>query len=303
MRMFWVSILAAMVVDAGIALPASAEKVMFHQEGTGVEMWRLTSRMTFHEYHHADKPFSRDGQFMVCREHVGDLRIVVVNLADGSENCFGGEHRSEGTTENPVFVQRDGRLAVVYGMRDTEGGSVYLRYLDTGEERAVVKMAPGVRTLTCGVIGPNAEYVMLRGDVTGDGLSDWSVKSLWTDDPIRVVWTSPTTEIWPKTVTPAAERNRVNLTTRKVPPAMLDAIRQGEDPSNVLRRSDGPWQAHVAVLDLLTLTSDVFPSRGLNYWTHDAWSGDGEFCHVNGYSWRISEDAPTTAIRIGDATE
>lgn len=292
---------AVMVVGASIPSAALGEKVMFHQEGTGVEMWRLTSRMTFHEYHHADKPFSRDGKFIVCREHEGDLRIVVVNLADGSEYCFGGEHRPEGTTENPVFVRRDGRLAVVYGMRNTEGGSVYLRYLDTGEEHAVVKMPPGVRILTCGVIGPNSEYVMLRGDMTGDGLSDWSVKSLWTNDPIRVVWTSPTTEIWPKTITPVADRNRVNLTIREVPPAMLEGIRQGEDPTNMLRRRDGLWQAHVAVLDLQTLKADVFRSRGLNYWTHDAWSGDGEFCHVNGYSWRISKDASTTAIRIGDA--
>jgi len=296
-----IKLIVAIAAAACCLRVASGEKVMFHDELTGCEMWRITSRMTFHEYHHADKPFSRDGQYMVCREHVGDLRIVVVNLADGSEYCFGGEHHSEGTTENPVFVQRDGRLAVVYGMRNTEGGSVYLRYLDTGEEHTVVKMPPGVRTLTCGVIGPNAEYVMLRGDVTGDGLSDWSVKSLWTDDPIRVVWTSPTTEGWPKTVTPAGERNRVNLTTRKVPPAMLEAIRQGEDPTNVLRRVDGLWQAHVAVLDLQTLKADVFPSAGLNRWTHEAWSGDGEFCHVNGYSWRISKDAPTTAIRIGDA--
>lgn len=301
MKRFWVLILAVMVVGASIGSASLAEKVMFHQEGTGVEMWRLTSRMTFHEYHHADKPFTRDGQYMVCREHEGDLRIVVVNLADGSEYCFGGEHRSEGTTENPVFVRRDGRLAVVYGMRNTEGGSVYLHYLDTGEERTVVKMPPGVRTLTCGVIGPNAEYVMLRGDMTGDGLSDWSVKSLWTNEPIRVMWTSPTTEGWPKTVTPVAQRNRVNLTTRDVPSEMLKAVRHGEDPTNVLRRPDGLWQAHVAVLDLQTLKADVFPSQGLNRWTHEAWSGDGEFCHVNGYSWRISEDASTTAIRIGDA--
>ncbi len=44
---------------------------------------------------------------MVCREHKGDLRIVVVDLADGFEDCFGGD-----------------RPPVVYVMRNTEGGSV-----------------------------------------------------------------------------------------------------------------------------------------------------------------------------------
>jgi len=61
---------------------------------------------------------------MVCREHKGDLRIVVVDLADGSEDCFGGEHRQEGTTENSVFVRDRERRPVVYVMRNTEGESV-----------------------------------------------------------------------------------------------------------------------------------------------------------------------------------
>ena len=109
-RVLVVAALAAVLA----ASSACAEKVMFHQETGGAEMWRLTSRMTFHEYHHADKPFTPDGRFIVTREHEGDLRIVVVDLADGSENCFGGEHRSEGTTEHPTFV-RDGERLDFFG--------------------------------------------------------------------------------------------------------------------------------------------------------------------------------------------
>ena len=122
----WVLVIAALAALVAIS-SACAEKVMFHQEMGGAEMWRLTSRMTFHEYHHADKPFTLDGRFMVTREHGGGMRIVVVDMADGSENCFGGEHRSEGSTENPVFVRDGERLAVLYSMRHVDGGSIYLR--------------------------------------------------------------------------------------------------------------------------------------------------------------------------------
>ena len=290
------------VLTAAVAVcclrPANGEKVMFRDELTGCEMWRLTSRMTFHEYHHRDKPFSRAGQYMVCREHVGDLRIVVVNLADGSEDCFGGEHRSEGTTENPVFVQRDGRLAVVYGMRNTEGGSVYLRYLDTGEERTVVKMPPGVRTLTCGVIGPNAEYVVLRGDMTGDGLSDWSLKSLWTDDPIRVVWTAPNTSAAPKTASPVRAGNRIDLNTHLCHPDILRRARSGE---KVKLLTDSKPAAYIAVLDIKTCEVKTYPAKHARFFTHEAWSGDGEYLHKSGYSWRAGADASTVPIRIGDS--
>ena len=39
----------------------SGEKVMFHDEITGLEMWRISDFEVFHEYPTTGKPFSEEG--------------------------------------------------------------------------------------------------------------------------------------------------------------------------------------------------------------------------------------------------
>ena len=111
----------------------------------------------------------------------------MVDPADGSDVVFGTEHA--GQKENPAFVR--GRNAVVYivGRQDAP---VFLYDLDTGRERRVVQLKGNVQMPCAAVVGPRSEYLLLRGDLTGDGLSDFSIKPLWTDEPARAIWSSPT---------------------------------------------------------------------------------------------------------------
>lgn len=68
---------------------ARAEKVIFRDELTGCEIWRLTDYSAFHEYAHAAKPFAYDGRRMVCRQWWAEGGVVVIDLADGSETVCG----------------------------------------------------------------------------------------------------------------------------------------------------------------------------------------------------------------------
>ena len=77
----------------GCCLPvAQAEKVMFHDERLGTEIWRMSSFMSWHEYGHAGKPSSYEGRWITFgwRHRAGS---ALVDLKDGSEVHFGRQHR------------------------------------------------------------------------------------------------------------------------------------------------------------------------------------------------------------------
>jgi len=285
-------LVAAIVCTGHVAL---GEKLMFRDELTGREIWRLSNYSTFHEYCHASHPFSYDGRRTACRWYSGK-GIVVFDLADGSEAVFGAEH--SGSKMRPCFVRGPGRCAIVYSALTATGCSVFLHDLKTGEEREVAKLPPGVTTPCAGVIGPNSEYVLLRGDLNGDGLSDWSLKSLWTDETPRIVWTSPTTAAYANTASPVDAANRLDLSLQICHPEIIRLANRGELTGQYKLSTDAKWQAYIAKLDIATGTVKTYRAKGAKIWAHEAWSGDGEYLHMGGYSWRAGADVPSTSIFI-----
>ena len=276
---------------------ALGEKLMFRDELSGCEMWRLSNYSTFHEYCHASHPFSYDGRRIACRWYSGK-GIVVLDLADGGEAVFGAER--SGSKIRPSFVRGPGRCAIVYSTLASTGCSVFLHDLKTGEEREVAKLPPGVNTPCAGVIGPSSEYVLLRGDLNGDGLSDWSLKSLWTDEPPRIVWTSPITAAYANTASPVDAANRLDLSTQICHPDIIRLANRGELTGEYKLSTDAKWRAYIAKLDVETCTVKTYPAKGAKRWAHEAWSGDGEYLHMGGYSWRAGVDAPSVPIFILD---
>lgn len=283
---------AAIVCTCHVAL---GEKLMFRDELTGCEIWRLSNYSTFHEYCHASHPFSYDGRRIACRWYSGK-GIVVLDLADGSEVVFGSEH--PGTKMRPCFVRGPGRCAVVYSSLASAGCSVFLHDLKTGEEREVAQLPPGVTTPCAGVIGPSSEYVLLRGDLNGDGLSDWSLKSLWTEAPPKVVWTSPTTAAYANTASPVDAANRLDLSLQICHPDIIRSANRGELTGQYKLSTDAKWRAYIAKLDVETGTVKTYRANGAKIWAHEAWSGDGEYLHMGGYSWRAGVDEPSVPIFI-----
>lgn len=274
---------------------AVAEKVFFRDELTGCEIWRISNYETFHEYWQAAKPFSYDGRRAVCRWRRND-GIVAFDLADGSEIVFGRDHR--GDKEAPGFVR--GREAVVYnvGRRD---GSVYLYDLRTGRERLVVQLEGEVRLYFADVIGPESEYIMLRGDMNADGMLDWGFKSLWTDEPPRIVWTSPVGDGLVGYVTPSASSNRVTFCRQICTPEIIRRVRNGEKMRLADRRPGARWLAHIATVDLKTLDVQLHECKDGKGLGHVTWSGDGKAIHSGGYSWVADANRDTLPVRIGDA--
>jgi hypothetical protein len=275
---------------------ASGEKVVFRDELTGCQMWRLTDYSTFHEYCHAAKPFSCDGRRVVCRQWFAEGGVVVVDLADGSQVVFGTEHA--GWKENPAFVR--GRNAVVYivGRQDA---SVFLYDLDTGQERRVVKLKGNLQMPCAAVVGPRSEYLLLRGDLTGEGLSDLSIKPLGTDEPARAIWSSATCGGYPNTVSPSAACNRLGLSIQIYHPEVLRRLAAGKKLTPQQLATDADWRACIAVLDMDTGSLKTYPAKGARIWVHEAWSGDGQYLHMGGYSWPAGNDAPSEPVRIGDS--
>jgi len=151
------------------------------------------------------------------------------------------------------------------------------------------------------VIGPRSEYLVLGGDLNGDGLSDLGLKSLWTDKPTRVVWTSATTDGNPYTVTPLAACNRMGFKLVICHPDIVRRANRGEAMGVYDHRPDSKWLACTAVLDMTTLGVRTYPAKHAWRWQHMGWSGDGEYIHMAGYSWRCGADAPSVPIRIGDS--
>ncbi|HID21163.1 MAG TPA: hypothetical protein EYP14_02015, partial [Planctomycetaceae bacterium] len=156
-----------LALTAATAWAAEGEKVFFRDELTGIEMWRLSREMMFHEYPHAAKPFSYDGRYVVCRQWRPDGGVVVIKLADGSRTVFRSDRK--GWVESPAFLR--GQQAVVYciGRQDA---TVYLVDLISGREQTCVPLHGKVQLTSAGVVGPRSEFLLLRGDMTGDGLAD-----------------------------------------------------------------------------------------------------------------------------------
>lgn len=274
---------------------AHGEKVAFRDELTGCEMWRMSDYGTFHEYGHAAKPFSYDGRRIVCREWRPDGGIVVIDLAGGSETVFGREHR--GWKENPAFVRGTNAVVYIAGRQDA---SIFLYDIDTAKERRVVKLEGDARMPCAGVIGPRSEYLLLRGDLNGDGLSDWGLKPLWTEEPARALCVSSNDCVHPHTVSPSPDCNRLTLGMQTCHPDVLRRVRRGERLTPQQLAVDSRYQACIAVVDFKTGSAKIYPAKNAKLWAHEAWSGDGEYLHMAGCSWRAGVDAPSVPIRIGD---
>jgi hypothetical protein len=89
-----------------------------------------------------------------------------------------------------------------------EGGAVFLYDLETGTERKVYDLPKAYAMMADGVIGPHSEYVRIHGDFNGDGLAGWALKSIWADELPRVLWTSPTGDVWHDSAPQASVRMR-----------------------------------------------------------------------------------------------
>ena len=274
---------------------SSAEKVVFRDELTGCEIWRISKQAMFHEYCHAAKPFSYDGRRIVCREWRADGGVVVFDLADGSRTVFGREH--QGWKENPAFVRSGNAVVYIVGRQDAP---IYLYDLDTGKERRVVKLKGNLQMPSAGVIGPRSEFIMLRGDLNGDGLSDWSLKPLGSDGPPLEIWTSPDSSGSPHTVSPSPGCNRLTFSVQTCHPEVLRRLHDGQDLTRGEKLQDASYRACIAVLDVETGTVRTYLAKNAKIWAHEAWSGDGEYLHMEGYSWQAGRDAPSVPIRIGD---
>ena len=275
---------------------ARAEKVMFRDELTGCEMWRMSDYGTFHEYCHAAKPFSYDGRRIVCCEWRADGGIVVVDMADGSEIVFGREH--DGWKENPAFVRDGNAVIYIVGRQDAP---VYLYDIDTGKERRVAKLKGNVQMPSAGVIGPRSEFIMLRGDVNADGLSDWSLKLVRSDGPPLAIWTSLDSSGSPQTVSPSPSCNRLTFSVQTCHPEVLRRLHNGQELTRGEKLKDASYHACIAVLDVEARTVRTYLPKNAKIWAHEAWSGDGEYVHMAGYSWRAGADGPSVPIRIGDS--
>ncbi|NQT15916.1 MAG: fibronectin type III domain-containing protein [Planctomycetes bacterium] len=290
----WKMIVAVAAVACSLRL-ASAEKVFFRDELTGCEIWRLSKCQTFHEYSQAAKPFSYEGRWVVCRwrENAG---IVVFDLKTGKEIVIGRNHA--GAKVFPAFVR--GHNAVVYSAGSTDVG-VYLYDLDTSRERKIVQLQGNVLLNFAGVIGPRSDYLMLRGDMDGDGFLDWGLKSLWTDESPRVLWSSPIADGWCGYVTPSVASNRVTLNVQSCSTEMIRRVNRGEKLGLGDRRLDAKRAVYIADFDVKTRTMKKYPFLGAKSLGHVTWSGDGQYMHNFGYSWRAAANRPLMPIRIGEA--
>lgn len=272
-----------------------AEKVVFRDELTGCEMWRISKQGMFHEYCHAAKPFSCDGRRIVCREWRADGGVVVFDLEDGNKTVFGREHR--GWKENPAFVRDGNAVVYIVGRQDAP---IYLYDIETGKERRVVKLKGNAQMPSAGVIGARSEFIMLRGDLNGDGLSDWGLKPLGSDGPPFAVWTSPASSGSPHTVSPSPSCNRLTFSVQTCHSEVLGRLADGQELTRGEKLKDASYRACIAVLDVETGSVQAYPAKNAKIWAHEAWSGDGEYVHMAGYSWQAGRDAPSVPIRIGD---
>ena len=298
-------ILALSVMSCSICAE-SGEKVMFHDEITGLEMWRISDFEGFHEYPTTGKPFSEEGLWVVAQAFAGRA-IAAFNMEDGRQVIIGKDN--PGSKRQPVFVHHSGRSAVIYNCevydRETQKTEIriYVYDLDTNEEKLVISLPMRYSTLFVGVIGPASDYAQLQGDLNGDGLSDWGIKSIWTDEPPRVVLSRPDADVFVFSQSPAlSQPNRTALNMTILDPRIVQQAKSDADKSRRHRshRPDSRFEAFLAELDMKTLKPTLYPARNANRWAHRTWTGDGKYIYMHKYAWELDRNKASVPIRIGE---
>jgi len=272
--------------------------VYFRDALTGAEMWRLTSCDSFHGYGNAFRPFSGDGQH-VCGIMVR-RRAYALNLFDGDVTLLGSEEERGGY---PFFLFGRDRPGLIYFVRNDDGTTVYRHWLDTGQEKVVGKLPPGVSYLHNageGLIGPRSEYVPLCGDLNGDGLSDFGLLPIWEEGPPKIVLTSPTAGFYGKTVCPTPDRGLVGLTKVNCHPDIIRRANAGEKMPWSKCVSDARLESYVVRVDFETCTAELFPCRLVRFLTHEAFSGDSQLMTRGGFAWRRGPGFAGIPFPIGD---
>ena len=298
--------IAATAVATCCLRVASAEKVMFHDEITGCEMWRVSSFAMFHGYSATGRPFSEEGRWAASTAF-GGRAIAAFDMADGREVIVGRE--VQGRKRQPIFLHRSGRTALIYNceVHDRQTGKaevrLYLYDLNSRKGRCVARLPKRFCTLFGGVIGPASGYVQLQGDLTGDGLSDWGVKSIWSDEPPRLVLSRPDADVFVYVQSPSlTQPNRTALNMTILDPRI---VREAKSVANSQasyhnHRPDSRFEAYVAELDMRTLKPTVCPAKGVRRWSHRTWTGDGKYMYMHHYAWELDRDKPSVPIRIGE---
>jgi len=258
--------------------------VFFRDELTGAEMWRLARRDSFHGYGNSFRPFSDDGRY-VCGILVR-RRAFVLDLFDGRVTLMGSDEERGGY---PFFLLGRGRPGAIYFTRKDDVATVHRHWLDTGEEKVVAQLPPGVSYLHNageGLIGPKSEYVPLCGDLNGDGLSDFGLQPIWEEGPPKIVLTSPTAGFYGKTVCPTPDRSLVGLTKVNCHPDIIRRANAGEKLPWAKCVSDARLESYVVKVDFETCTAQLFPCRRVRFLTHEAFSGDSRLMTRGGFAWQ-----------------
>lgn len=291
--------LAALTLLFGCVVgTAHADKVMYHDETTGVEMWRMTNCASFHEYCHADKPWSRDGSMIVALHYQNGAGVVVVDTRDGTETIIGKNHKHP--IVSPAFVRGLGHRGVVYNAFSSTRSQVYLYNLDTGKERFVCDLPGDSRMLAAGVIGSPSE-VVFRRRLDDRMLWDTGVKSLTDDSPPRVMHSIPDCNETLRTVSPDAERHRFGLSIRPMWPDFRRRAVKGELAQKEYQLS-GECDGYIAEYEQKTGKVTKRFAERIGLWAHEAWSGDGKYLVRNKYMWRADDPEPIRLIWVVEDT-
>ncbi|MBT3381506.1 MAG: hypothetical protein HN742_32645 [Lentisphaerae bacterium] len=299
-RTFVGQLAALALLLAGWGPITHAEKVFFRDELNGAELWRLTSRDSFHVYGNAYRPFSADGQYACAL--MERRRAYALDLFDGKITFAGSEENQAGY---PFFILGRGRPGVVYLVKRDDIQDVHRCWLDTGEDTVVGHVPPNVHTLHNageGLMGPRSEYVPLCGDLNGDGLADFGLLPVWEKGPIKIVLTSQTAGFYGKTVCPGPKRNMVGLTKVNCHPDIIRRANSGEVLPWAKCVSDARLESFIVEVDFKTCKAvNLYPARRKRFLTHESFSGDDRMMTVNNVAWMIGAEYEGLPIPIGDA--